>query len=386
MTRWRAYPIVIATVLWSMWLFDVSTVGALDRAGKVKGADFLQFYVAGALVRGGHVPIESPLLARVAAPLAALPYDAAWLAWSAILAAMYVGACLLLWRHAGRLRAYPVEAAACAVAMPAFYSTMLNGQVSAFALLLIALAFVAWTHRAPFVAGLCVGCLAFNPQWVTAALAVWLAAREWRVAAGVATAAAGQLLAMVALTGTGVVSACIRMLRAIPAIGERLEPRPSLSLRGLAGALLISNGAALALYACAALLVVVTAARTWRAANQDEIRFPVILLAIVLVSPHVFEYDLLLLTPAFVLLASWILGAPDDPSRRLVMWSLCALFFAPVLLPIPPVARVSIAVGAMLTILATCGFAVMERSEEARERRRTVALEHSEPQRLFSSK
>lgn len=399
MTRWRTYPIVIATVLWSMWLFDVSTAGPLDRAGKVKGTDFLQFYVAGSIVREGragslydlattharmeavapgardilYVPIQSPLIAKAAAPLAALPYNAAWLGWSAILGALYTAACVLLWRHAGRLRAYPVEAAACAIAMPAFYSTMLHGQLSAFALLLCALAFVAWTHRAPLVTGLCLGCLAFKPHWVAAALAVWLAAREWRVATGIVVAAIGQLAAMTALTAGLVVTAYIRMLRSVPAIGELLEPRPSLSLRGLASVLVTSNGAALALYACASLLVVVAAARIWRVTDRDEIRFPVMLLAMVLVSPHVLEYDLLLLAPVFVLLASWILDAPDDPSRRLVMWSLCALFFAPVLVPVPEVARVSIAVGAMLTTLATCGFAVVEISEAARERRKAIA-------------
>jgi len=48
--RIRAYSIIMAAVLWTMWLVDVATPGAIDRLGKIKGTDFLQFYVGGSFV------------------------------------------------------------------------------------------------------------------------------------------------------------------------------------------------------------------------------------------------------------------------------------------------------------------------------------------------
>src|SRR5581483_295606 len=194
---------------------------------------------------------------------------------------------------------------------PAFYSTVLHGQLSAFALLLVALALWALRRDARFGAGLLVGCLAFKPHWVAAASVLFVAAREWRVIGGIVVSAAGQLALACAALGPRVAVAYAGALRSISAIGDLLEPRPSLSLRGLTSVLVV--------YAVCSALVVSAAAHIWRTSQRDEWRYSAWLLATALISPHVLEYDLLLLAPVFVLLGSWILEAPEEASRRLAI-------------------------------------------------------------------
>ena len=94
----------------------------MDRMGKVKGTDFLHFYVIGSIVREGRwselydaqaqlvraqaiapsspdvvfVPLESPQLALLFAPLTALGYTTALLSGFAFGALLYAACCALL--------------------------------------------------------------------------------------------------------------------------------------------------------------------------------------------------------------------------------------------------------------------------------------------------
>lgn len=384
--RVRAYLIVVATVFWSLWAINVSTRGPLDRVGKAKGTDFIQFYTAGSLLRdrqagnlydvrathgrmqrvapGGrdlvYVPIQSPQLAIAFAPLAALPYATAWWLWSAALAALYAIACWMLWRECAPLHAYRIETIAAGIALPAFYSTVLHGQASAVALLLVVSAMAALRRGAALSAGLALGSLVFKPHWVAAAGVVFLAAREWRVAAGLAASAIAQLAATFLLVGSHVMAAYWRTLWSVQRVGDLLEPRPSYSLRGLSVMLVDSDRAAMAVYACAAAGVVAMAVRVWRSDEAFEMRASAVLLTVVAISPHVLEYDLLLLAPVYAMLAGRILQSPADPASRVIGWSLCASFFAPVLTAAPAMIRVPLAVGAMLSILVTLAFNGLE--------------------------
>ncbi len=134
---------------------------------------------------------------------------------------------------------------------------------------------------------------------------------------------------------------------------------PALSLRGLA-TVVVAEHAATEVYLVASILVLFLGGWIWHATTRHDIRFSSALLTLVLVSPVVRDSDLLVLMPAFVLLASWILEAPDDGSRRVVGWSLGVLYFAPMLTIFAEDLRVPVVVGAMTTLLATLGFAVLE--------------------------
>ena len=52
--RLRVHAALIALALWSVFVWDYSTPGLIDRNGLLKGTDFLHFYTIGTLVREGH--------------------------------------------------------------------------------------------------------------------------------------------------------------------------------------------------------------------------------------------------------------------------------------------------------------------------------------------
>src|SRR6185436_12415336 len=185
--------------LWTMWLADVSTPGPIDRLGKIKGTDFLQFYVGGSFVRDGrlqdfydvrsqyeraqavapasrdtfYMPIQSPQTALVFAPLSALPYGAAVAIWLAVIVLLYLAACWLIWQRCPALQPYRAEAIACVAAFPGLYSTVLHGQTSALVLLAVTAALIALWRERRIAAGLALGCLLFKPHWLAATIAVF---------------------------------------------------------------------------------------------------------------------------------------------------------------------------------------------------------------------
>src|SRR5271170_7941906 len=54
--RLRAHGLLLALSLWSVYLWNMVTPGLLDRAGNLKGTDFLHFYTLGLLAMNHHGP------------------------------------------------------------------------------------------------------------------------------------------------------------------------------------------------------------------------------------------------------------------------------------------------------------------------------------------
>jgi hypothetical protein len=375
--RLRVYASLLALTLWSVWLIDMSGPGVIDRLGKIKGTDFLQFYVAGSRVRDGRadllydmrssyaraqavagtshetlfVPVQSPQTAFAFAPLATLGYTSALALWLVVTVLLYGAACWLTWRSCAALHGYPAETAMACAAFPAFYSTVLHGQLSCVAVFWIAAALAAFRRGRAVTAGMALGCLVFKPHWVLAAGAVFVAAREWRVVVGIAAAAATQLGLTYLVMGSAVMGAYSSMLGSLPRVADLLEPRASNTLKGFFHAVVPSDTAALVLYAATAGATVLATAALWRTSARFEIRFAAVLLAVVLISPHAFEYDLVLLAPAYLLLANWRAQAPDDPGMPVMMWAGGALFVAPLFTGLPAVLRLQFSVTAMAVML-----------------------------------
>ena len=76
-----------------------------------------------------------------------------------------------------------------------------------------------------------------------------------------------------------------------------------------------------------------------------------IVLAMVLISPHVNAYDLILLAPVFFLLANWLVLSPGETRRRALSAWLCLLMAAPVVGALPAIVRLQFSVTAMAAIL-----------------------------------
>src|SRR5262249_3529127 len=52
--RVRRYALLAGIALWTVFAVDYATPGPLDRVGKIKGTDFVQFYATGSIVGEGH--------------------------------------------------------------------------------------------------------------------------------------------------------------------------------------------------------------------------------------------------------------------------------------------------------------------------------------------
>ena len=68
---------------------------------------------------------------------------------------------------------------------------------------------------------------------------------------------------------------------------------------------------ALVLYVLSSIVVLVIAAASWRLHGALALRFSALVFASVLINPHLFVYDLLVLAPALLLLADWAIGHAD---------------------------------------------------------------------------
>jgi hypothetical protein len=331
--RIRAHGLLLAICLWVFYAVDMSAPGLRDRNGLIKGTDFLHFYTLGniALQKRGdllydmqaqaallqklvseaagnvYVPLYGPQVSLLFAPLARMSYFAALTIWLLLNAVIYGACCYLVWKHCPNLRTEPWTVLIAALAFPGFFHLVAWGQTSGLALLCFTLAFLALSKNRPYLAGLAIGSLIFKPQLGLAAAVIFLFAREWKVIAAAILAALAQLSIGWLYYGTPVMKEYLRALMNVRDVLPMLEPRPYQmhSLRAFWSLLIPWTPLAYALYAVTALAVLVVAERCWRSSASFELRYSALMLATVLVAPHLTVYDLLILAPAFLLLADW---------------------------------------------------------------------------------
>jgi hypothetical protein len=373
----RRYLAIVGVTMWAVWLVDMSGPGPIDRLGKVKGTDFLHFYVMGSIAREGRweqlfdaqahavraqaivpgsadvvfVPIESPQIAIAFAPLASQRYTVALALWLAVILVTYGLSCVLIWRDCPPLREHRDLAAACLV-FPGFYSEILHGQLACLAALAVATAAAALRRDRKFAAGLAFGFLVFKPHWVVAAGAVFVFAREWRVVAGIAVAAIAQVGLTFVVLGGSMFEAYVRALETIPRIANLLEPQPSNSLRGLFTLLIPFELTSLLVYAGAAVVTLLITSRIWRSAAAIELRLSAVVLAAILINPHVNAYDLILLAPVALLLTAWLLvSVPGASHPRVLATCLGVASAAPLCTGFPSIIRLQLSVTVMSIIL-----------------------------------
>src|ERR1700739_2811822 len=105
--RLRTHGLVLALILWGVYILAIATPGLRDRNGNLKGTDFLHFYVLGSLALEhrssdlydinrqtavaaqlvpdaagiGYLPMYPPPVSVLFAPFAELPYSGALVLW-----------------------------------------------------------------------------------------------------------------------------------------------------------------------------------------------------------------------------------------------------------------------------------------------------------------
>jgi len=332
------HAFIIAACLWPLYLWTMATPGLVDRNGNVKGTDFLHFYTLGsfaaahrgadlydmkaaeALVSGRvpaatgkrYLPLYPPQVSLLFLPLAYLAYPWALAVWWCCSGVLYAICCYSVWRCCGNLQDQGLTVVLAALAFPAFFHLIAWGQTSALALACFTGTFLLLRQRRQVLAGLVLGCLIFKPQLGLAAAIVFALSGAWRVVLGAFVSATAQLAAGVLYFGVEPLRVWLVALRTVPTQWRWLEPRPyqTHSLRTFWAILIPWGNLALPLYVVSAVFVLAIAVSMWRRKQTVplELRFSALLLATVLVAPHLTVYDLVILAPALLLTSDWLVG------------------------------------------------------------------------------
>ncbi|MCU1300050.1 MAG: hypothetical protein JWQ87_334 [Candidatus Sulfotelmatobacter sp.] len=377
--RLRAHGVILALCLWSVYLWNVATPGLRDRAGNIKGTDFLHFYTLGSLALAHRGPdlynmeAQSALLAHVVptavgtvylplyppqvslffAPYARLPYVSALLLWLSLSSLIYVLCCYAIWRACPNLRGEGLTVFILAAAFPAFWQLISWGQTSALALACFTAAYFALRAKRELIAGLALGFLIFKPQLAVAATIVFVVTFRWKIIFGAILSAAAQLIAATLYYGPGPLRAWVNMLFKVPSLLPLLEPRPyqTHSLRTFWTILIPWHSLCVVLYVIAALLVSALAVACWRSHIPLRLRYSALLLATVLLAPHLTVYDLVILAPAFLFLSDWIVSQLNHSATPTLKLLLYLAFILPLLGPLARWTHLQLSVPVMATLL-----------------------------------
>ena len=350
-----------------VWLNSIP--GPYERNGLVKGRDFVQFYVIGTLAREGAwedmydvarleraaarivppaagevpVPVYGPQVALFLAPLTKLPYlDARWL-WLASSIVFYLLASWLVIQEATALRRHRPLTWITLTSSPLLAVLLAVGQTSAFGVLAWAAAAAALSRSRFLLFGMCVGLLAYKPPLLFGPTLALLVLGQWRALAGIGICAAGQLVSSVVAAGIGPWQ---RHIEALSATSEYYHltdtlPHQKHSLLGFFRLLLGGGPAAQVLTVIAALGLL----WLWWHHRQQRLTVwfvPFLIGTSVLLSPHLYVYDLALLTPALLITAGALARRCETTWEHAAAWTGYALLYAPFSGPLAQQTRIQL--------------------------------------------
>jgi alpha-1,2-mannosyltransferase len=356
--RARAYTLIllsfyaIAVVGWI-----ALSGGLIDPNGKPLGTDFSSFYAAGSLALDGragdvydmaaHYSREQqifgaatpyygwlypPLFLLLVAPLALLPYPLALLVWQGATFALYlavIGAILQrLRRDDATLARLWLPAAA---AFPAAFINLGHGQNGFLTAGLLGAALVTLPRR-PLLAGVLFGLLAYKPQFGLLIPVALLAAGQWRTILVAGVTVTALVIASVAAFGTDIwwlfaasTETSRKLLLEQGNVGFEKLQSVFAAVRMLGGGISL----AYVVQGAASLATILGVAWAWRSSDDHNLKSAIIIIATLLGSPHVLDYDLTILAPAlaFIVASRWRDGFRDlDVSVLTFAWfvPLCA--------------------------------------------------------------
>jgi hypothetical protein len=252
-------------------------------------------------------PVYGPQVGLLLSPLASLDYVQALLLWLSITVALYTACVALVWRGEAPLRGRGVTTVVLALGAAGLHFTLSFGQISIVGLLCMTALWFALRSGRLFLAGIAIGALAYKPPLGIVAACVFVAAAEWRIVVGALVAIAVQLGAAVAYWGPAIISSYVGALRRLPAVVDVMEPDKALmhSWRAMFVYLGIDSTAATLLSLALSAATIAAAIVCWRQRGPLALRYTVLAVSTLLVNPHSYAYDLLLLTPALIVAWSW---------------------------------------------------------------------------------
>jgi len=330
--RIRAYSLivlVIGTAAVAVWIG--LSKGGIDRNGKPLGTDFSSFYAAGSMALEGHAAaaydfalhhareqqmfgadtpyyawLYPPIFFLIAAPLGLLPYPTALAVWQFGTLALYlavIGAILRGVRTDSTVRRNWLLVA---IAFPAVLINLGHGQNGFLSAALFGAALLALPKR-PILAGIMFAALAYKPQFGIAIPFALLAAGRWRTIVVACVTLAVLVAITAALFGIESWSAFLasssisrKVLLESGAVGfEKLQS--AFAMVRLWGGSVPLAYAVQALVSCAVIAGIVWC---WRSACDDAHKAALLVTGTLLASPHILDYDLIVLAVAIAFLTA----------------------------------------------------------------------------------
>ena len=366
----RGHAIVLAIVLW-IAASVVTFSGSDDRsiAGPLKGADFVHFYTLGQLARSHQIasmydaqafhqaqvdlvpesradiypPVYPPQAALLFAPFGGSSYRGALLLWCVCTIVLYALVLWGVWRRVAGLLPDRVFVIAAAAAFPPFWSVILYGQVTIVPLVAFWAGWLALERRRPYLAGLAFGLLALKPQLGIPLAVVVLACGEWAMLAGAVSSVAVQAIAVWLMLGPSVFRAFVEYLPVTVAHVDALEAKPFLSHSLRALTRLAPTWIGLPLWLAVAAAVLWYTVRLWRSRAPTQVRVGAVILASILVSPHLIVYDVTLLALPLLWFGAYV-QERRDPDASATYWTTVYWLFAALLMPTAAVIGVQVSV------------------------------------------
>lgn len=380
--RIRAHAFILAVCLWGVCAFDYATPGLFDRAGNLKFQDFLPLYISARMVSQHHAVqlyesnifaaeeqgianqpslrlplLYGPQVGLCFVPLTRLPFFSAAEVWAGFSVLIYFVCVYFCWRACSAFRANWGTVILCAVAYPPLYHSFVRGQLSAVCLLCFTAAFFALRAKRLLLAGVFMGLLVFKPQFLVAIPLVLLLARAWKVVFGLVLGSIGELIFARLYFGAEVLRRYLEMLRNAPdwvhTAELSLAPIQMHSLRAFWTLLIPWSGVVWTLYILSSIGVIAVAAMIWKSKACLELRFSALMISAVLVDPHIFIYDLLVLAPMFLLLANWSTQRTSDSHAAPMSILLYLAFLVPLFGPISRWTHVQLSVLIFVGLLWT---------------------------------
>jgi hypothetical protein len=357
----RGHAILCALLMWSgAIVFAVTGHGYRSIAGPLKGADFVHFYTLGRMTLTGQtdqlydaaaqyrlqtnlvpdskgdrfLPVYPPQTALLFAPFSLWSYGTSVLLWAFTTIAVYAWVVSSTWKASRGAIPDGAFVLAAAAAFPPFWNLVLYGQTTIVPLVALYLGWRALERRHAYLAGLAFGMLAIKPQFGLVLAVVVLACGEWAMLAGAVTSVVLQAGVVTFVMGSGVLWDFGAAVRHLPQITGMLEPKAYAMHSIRAVTELLPAWAAMPAWAIISAAVCVRAVRTWRADAPLPIRLGVVVLASVLVNPHLTVYDATVLVLPILWLGAWIeANGRTHPQLRATFWStvywLCVTFLMP---------------------------------------------------------
>ncbi|MFT7520711.1 MAG: alpha-1,2-mannosyltransferase [Kiritimatiellia bacterium] len=374
--RLRVYPrILLVLYTLSVGGWWAAGTGLYDPAGKPIGGDFIAFFAAARMSLHGRaasvwsvaelhaeqVRILGPEVERLPyhypppgllfmAPLGAAPYLVALGCWLVLGLALFGGACWLGVRDRADRGVWIMAALAC----PALLQNTIHGQTGALTAALMG-AGLASVRTRPIVGGVVLGLLLFKPQYLPIVLLALLFGGRWRAVFGLVMGSTVCAALSLWLFGAESWRAFVENVPLVTKIlmegGVDLSKMPS-----AAAALLmlqvppwVVQPVVMSLAVVCALVVAVAA---WRRPPLRAL-VPVIVLATLLSTPFLFEYDLVVVT---VGIGAWTLDGLERGWWRGERALLVLLYLTPVLTT-PIAMATSLQLGPVILAVAL-GFAL----------------------------